>query len=211
MPPAELFGGVEDDTRAAIMQATYDALCEHGYANLTIQRIADEFPKSKSLLYHHYDGKDDLLLDFLDFLLTRLEEQAPPGECTGDADTLEAILERIVPPAPPNDRLEFLRAITELRAQATHDPAYREHFTRSDAFFRNRFRQLLERAVDDGAVADIDTAATATVLVTVTNGSMLEAVTTEGYDPGIHREALESVLEAHLLPGSDGAPTDANR
>ena len=37
-------------TRAAIMEATFEALSKHGYADLTIQTIADEFEKSKSLL-----------------------------------------------------------------------------------------------------------------------------------------------------------------
>jgi AcrR family transcriptional regulator len=64
-----LFDDEPADTREAIMQATYRALRAHGYARLTIQRIGDEFPKSKSLLYHHYDGKDDLLLEFLSYML----------------------------------------------------------------------------------------------------------------------------------------------
>ncbi len=59
----------EEGTRAEIMDATYEALRKHGYAELTIQTIADEFPKSKSLLYYHYDAKDDLLVDFVDWLV----------------------------------------------------------------------------------------------------------------------------------------------
>ena len=39
------------DTQTAIMDATYRALCEHGYSNLTIDKIDAEFEKSKSLLY----------------------------------------------------------------------------------------------------------------------------------------------------------------
>ncbi|OYR82216.1 TetR family transcriptional regulator, partial [Halorubrum ezzemoulense] len=61
------------DTRQAILGAAFRALCEHGYANVTIQRIGDEFDKSPSLVYHHYDGKDDLLIDLLGFLLDEFE------------------------------------------------------------------------------------------------------------------------------------------
>jgi AcrR family transcriptional regulator len=37
---------VTDDTCEAIMSATYRALCAHGYADLTMQDIADETDKS---------------------------------------------------------------------------------------------------------------------------------------------------------------------
>ncbi|MEF8774483.1 MAG: helix-turn-helix domain-containing protein, partial [Halobacteriales archaeon] len=62
MPPEELFDADAEDTDEALMAATYRALCEHGYADLTIQQIGAEFEKSTSLLYHHYDGKDELLV-----------------------------------------------------------------------------------------------------------------------------------------------------
>ncbi|PSP70021.1 TetR/AcrR family transcriptional regulator, partial [Halobacteriales archaeon QH_9_66_26] len=72
-----------DDTQAAIMDATYRALCEHGYADLTIQTIADEFDKSKSLLYYHYDTKDEILIGLLDYLLGQFTIRVaidPPDE-----------------------------------------------------------------------------------------------------------------------------------
>ncbi|HET7323460.1 MAG TPA: helix-turn-helix domain-containing protein, partial [Halococcus sp.] len=63
------------DTTDELMHATYRALCKHGYANLTMQDIADESTKSKAALHYHYDTKQDLLLAFLSFLYERFEER----------------------------------------------------------------------------------------------------------------------------------------
>ncbi|GAA0475047.1 hypothetical protein GCM10008985_34420 [Halococcus dombrowskii] len=57
-----------DETIEEIMDATYRALCKHGYAALRMQDIADETTKSKAALHYHYDSKHDLLLSFLDYI-----------------------------------------------------------------------------------------------------------------------------------------------
>src|SRR6056297_2610307 len=64
-------------TREEILESTFHALCEHGYAEITISKIGDHFDKSQSLIYHHYENKDDLLLDLLEYMLEELESQVP--------------------------------------------------------------------------------------------------------------------------------------
>ncbi|PSQ42055.1 TetR family transcriptional regulator, partial [Halobacteriales archaeon QS_9_68_42] len=54
-----------EETRERITNATYRALCDHGYAALTMQDIADECDCSKSLLHYHFDTKEDLLVELL--------------------------------------------------------------------------------------------------------------------------------------------------
>ena len=43
------------DTPEGVTEATCRALCEHGYADLTMQDIADESNKSTAALHYHYD------------------------------------------------------------------------------------------------------------------------------------------------------------
>ncbi|WP_418283140.1 TetR/AcrR family transcriptional regulator [Halorubrum sp. DTA98] len=139
------------DTREEILGAAYHALCEHGYSDLTIQRIGDEFEKSPSLVYHHYDGKDELLVDLLGFLLTGFEETLSAETCeTPPRERIDGYVRAMTDPDSidehgPNSR--FFRALVELRAQAAHNDAYRGHFDRSDRVFRS----FLERAVRDAA------------------------------------------------------------
>lgn len=184
------------DTRGAIMAATFRALSTHGYADLTIQRIGDEFEKSKSLLYHHYDGKDELLLDFLEFMLDRFEETVPPEEPVGPDELLDAILDHVL---LADDGGDFFGAMVELRAQAAHDPAYREHFTTSDAYHREGLADLVRSGVEEGVFRDVDPDATATFIHTTVLGAMVQRATADGFVGRTVRDELDAYLRSELL------------
>ncbi len=139
-------------TREEILGAAFHALCRHGYTDLTIQRIGEAFEKSPTLVYHHYDGKDDLLLDLLEFLLDDFEEtvSADSFDMSPRSRIVAYVLAMSDPGAVDHEDApdtRFLRAVVELRAQAAHDEAYRDHFDRSDRVF-DRF---LERSVREAA------------------------------------------------------------
>ena len=215
------------DTREAILGAAFSALCEHGYADLTIKRIGEAFEKSPSLVYHHYDGKDELLLDLLEFLLDGFEtavstdafDLPPRGR-------LDAYVAAMTDPSDVDDEHapdgRFLTAVVELRAQAATDEAYRAHFDRSDRVFR----RFLERSVREAAAATADRseaaangfdgadrrtdaadpvapAAVATTLQTLATGAMVRWTTTTDRDwvDGV-REETDRYLSA-TLPAVD--------
>jgi AcrR family transcriptional regulator len=163
------------DTRQAILGAAFRALCEHGYANVTIQRIGDEFDKSPSLVYHHYDGKDELLLDLLGFLLDEFEASVADGSAAGPSEDsaatagddapemapeeafdrsareqLDGYLTAAVDPASLEDPYapdeRFVTVMTELRSQAASDEAFRDHFDRSDRVFGEYLERLVREA-----------------------------------------------------------------
>ena len=169
----------EDSPRAAIMDATFRALAKHGYADLTVQAIADEFAKSKSLIYHHYDGKDDLLLELLSFLLERYEERIPFPRDETEREYLETVLDRILAAPGSTDYREYAGAMAELRAQAAHDPEYRAHFTESDRFFRKQFARVVRSGVDHGEFRDVDAEAVAATLHASIVGAATQRATTE--------------------------------
>lgn len=188
-----------EGTREAIMKATYQALCKHGYADLTIQRIGDEFPKSKSLLYHHYDSKDALLLDFLAYMLEHFETSVPEEEYPDAAVHLQAVFDHVLPDELDEGRREFTSAMIELRAQAAHDPEYREHFTRSTRFFHERFVSIIENGIEQDVFRDVDPDRVATLLIATIDGARFQRVTTDG-DEGIAavRDELREYVETRL-------------
>ncbi|WP_458187943.1 TetR/AcrR family transcriptional regulator [Haladaptatus sp. NG-WS-4] len=198
MEASDSFLDSPEGTREEIMCATYLALCEHGYAGLTIQRISAEFPKSKSLIYHHYDGKDELLLDFLEFMLERFERTVPVEDANGADDHLCAVLDHVLATPLPDERREFARAMVELRAQAAHDERYRDHFTRSDRFFRDGIARIIESGVEAGVFEDGDPEATATFLVTAVNGSMTQRVTSDDDTTSTVRDQVETYVRTVL-------------
>ena len=201
MPPSGPFDADPDDTRTAIMKATYLALCEYGYADLTIKRIGDEFEKSKSLLYYHYDSKDELLVDFLGFVLENFKSDVPVEARDDPRAHLEALLDHVLPPTLDAERYEFTSAMMELRAQAPHDEGYREQFTRTDRFFRRRIADVVRDGVESGAFRDVDPEGAAALLVTTINGSMLERVTTDDAEDAVRatRRELDAYVDARLL------------
>lgn len=192
-----------DDTREAIMAATYVALCTHGYADLTIAKIGDAFEKSKSLLYHHYDSKDELLLEFLEFVVERFEETIPFEKEGAADDHLNAVLDHVL--SVPEADVGFHRAVIELRAQAAHDPAYRDHFTRSDRFFRDRLADLLRAGIEEGTFRDVDPEATATFLHTMLVGALLQHATTDEVVTKALREEVDAYVRDRLLADPDVA------
>ena len=194
------------DTREAIMQATYRALCEHGYAGLTISRIAEDFSKSKSLLYHHYESKDELLLDFLAFMLERFQAAVPEGRTDPPEERLEAVLETSLSADEDGPDLEFLRAMTELRAQAAHDERFRDHFKTHDRVFRETLVEIIEDGIESGAFRDVDAEQVATFLFATLAGGMNQQATAE---TGAETETLAELrwYVDHRLLAADAQKT----
>jgi AcrR family transcriptional regulator len=181
------------DTEASdeIMQATYRALCEYGYAELTMQRIADATEKSKSALHYHYDTKEDLLDAFLEYLVEEFErrfacESADPRERLGKF--LAAVYEA------PEDGGDFPVALLEIKAQAPYHESYRERLVALD----DRMRAVVASAVADGIEAghfdDADPEEVARFVVTATYGAQLREVSL-GEDPTATQHLVESYLE----------------
>ena len=193
--PTEPFTEEPSGTRESIMFATYRALRAHGYADLTIQRIGDEFEKSKSLLYHHYDGKDELLVDFLEFLLDRFERDVSLDESASATTRLWTLVDHLHPVPLDAPRRDIMTAIVELRAQAPHDAAVREQFTQSDRYFQGRFATVVREGIETGEFREVDPDAVASYLYSTLHGSLLRRLTADGVGVG---QAVESELEAYV-------------
>lgn len=187
------------ETQTAIMEATYRAFCRHGYADLTIQRIADEFEKSKSLLYYHYDTKDALLVDFLDYLLDRFEAEVTVGPSDNPEERLTELLDLLFPTSFSEDGENLQTALLELRAQAPHKPAYREQFTKSNRVISEQIATTIESGIEAGVFRPVDAEQVATLVMATRNGALLHHVSSN--DPEAVRavrEALSAYLDTHL-------------
>ena len=186
------------DTRAAIMEATYRALCEHGYADLTIQAIADEFEKSKSLLYYHYDTKDEILIAFLEYMIEEFAVEETLDSEDAPDEQLSAFIDELVPASPTDAQREFQVALLELRSRALSKDAYREQFTRVDGLVHETLAEILAAGVEDGTFRDIDIEETAALLGAALSGAMLRRATTTD-DVEATRNGLYQLVESTIL------------
>ncbi|MFC7070149.1 TetR/AcrR family transcriptional regulator [Halobaculum lipolyticum] len=180
--PAACEGRSEVET--LIMEAAYRALKEHGYADLTVAHIADEFEKSKSLLYYHYDSKDDLVAGFLGFagdhFLAMLE--AAERDAAGPLDRLRAYVDIYLAAEVEGEMADAQRAIVDLRAQAVSEPRFREEFTRIDGHLRERLVAAIADGVADGSIDDaVDPEDAGAWLLATLTGAMLQRHTAD-YD-----------------------------
>uniref|UniRef100_A0A8A2VGF1 TetR family transcriptional regulator n=2 Tax=Haloterrigena alkaliphila TaxID=2816475 RepID=A0A8A2VGF1_9EURY len=158
------------------MEATYRALCKHGYAELTMQDIAAESTKSKGTLHYHYDSKADLLEAFLGFLLDRFEErlETVPGETP--AERLHELFDELLTPEDEESAEAFRTAILEIKAQSPYNEAYRDQLSEFDRTMRERIAGFLAAGIDEGQFRDdIDPEETAAFLVTVFHGAQTSA------------------------------------
>lgn len=186
-------------TQAAIMEATYRALCDHGYADLTIQAIADEFAKSKSLLYYHYDTKDEILVEFLSYMLDQFTVEDAIDTTDSPDDQLRALIDNFLPPSPDSEQREFQVALLELRSQALSNEAYREQFTRADRLIKDTLADVLTAGIDDGTFRNVNVDPTVSLLASTIDGAMLRRATITGNSTAVTREALAQFIEIQLL------------
>ncbi|WP_435129425.1 TetR/AcrR family transcriptional regulator [Halobaculum sp. D14] len=144
----------DSETESAFMEATYRALCEHGYADLTMQDIADETDKSKATLHYHFDGKAELFREFLAYLNEDFTDSvADPGGDT-PAEQLIRLLETVLEtPADGTDQ-QFNTAFLEIKAQAPYRDGYREALDSFDGHLHSEVRSLVAAGVDAGQFPD---------------------------------------------------------
>lgn len=142
------------------MQATYRALGEHGYADLTVKRIAEEYGKSTAAIRYHYDTKEDLLAAFLDFLLDQSTDAVHQVETTDPGRRLELLLDRLL--VDLADHRTLLVAMLEMRSQAPSKDAFAERFQQSDEYVRYLLRTVIDHGSAEGVFReDTDALATA--------------------------------------------------
>ena len=130
-------------SREEIMDATYKALCKHGYADLTIEKIAEESEKGKSNIYYHFDDKKALILDFLDYMKDNLREGFDclnGGEAEENFDDLLDMMLGV----EDQEMWDFHRALMEIQGRAHYDEEFEEKFRELDEIAVRKFTDVLE-------------------------------------------------------------------
>ena len=192
-----------------IMEGVKQALRRHGYAELTMQDIADECTKSKSLLHYHYDTKADLLVAFLDQLITDYEQRMdcradqPPGQRLVD------FVARFVFTPEDDDREAFHLALLEMRSQGPFNDRIREQLERSDRQLRETAADILSEGIEMGVFEPVDPERTAALLVATLDGARTRQITLGEANDSYTRTVVEEILarvidpilaEGHSLP-----------
>ncbi|MFC7068647.1 TetR/AcrR family transcriptional regulator [Halobaculum lipolyticum] len=167
------------ETEQRIVEATFAAIHEHGYSGLTIQRIADQFDKSKSLLYYHYDDKDEIVADLLGFALGRYLSAIDDRTTDDPIANLRVMVDELLPLDPTPEEAAGREVVMELRAQAVTDPEFRAAFTAIDDRLHDRIAGYVAEAIERDGVDGVDADAVAEQFLAVLNGALIESATAD--------------------------------
>jgi len=197
-------GAPRPEAHDAVMDGVYGALVSDGFADLTMQDIADEAGVSKSLLHYHYDTKQDLLVTFLDHLIERGKARAAEHEDEPAPEHLRNFVEGALVDNDPED-WAFATAVLELQAQAPYDDAYRDQLARNEAFMRDHVADIVRDGVEAGEFRDVDPEAVARLVLAAVDGARTDRVVVDDDTPEVVHDALLDHVLADLETG-EGAP-----
>lgn len=178
------------------MQATYRALREHGYADLTIKRIADEYGKSTAAIHYYYDTKEDLLVAFLDFLLERFVDSIHEVETTDPEQRLNLLLDELL--VAPRENRDLSVALLEMRSQAPYKEAFSERFQQNDEYIRYMIKAVINHGIDEGVFEDVDAEHVTRALMTIVDGARTRSVVLGEGELETARQAAAEYADAML-------------
>lgn len=187
----------DSDTDDAVMRATHRALCDRGYACVTMQDIADEWGKSKAALHYHYDTKEALLVAYLDYLLERFQARVSEEATGRPAERLSGFLDAAFAHADSETDGGFRTAILEIKAQAPYNDAFRERLSAFDSFMCETIADIVADGVEQGQFHDVDPEEVASFVVAAIDGAHTRDVTLDSSTERVRNE-LEAYLDARL-------------
>lgn len=207
MPPTnDAEADADTEHREELMEATHRALCEHGYADLTMSAIAEEADRSTALLHYHYDTKVGLLVAFLDYLFEEFRAEVDSLPEADPETRLHDLLDLLLA-SPDEEHWQLATALLEVRAQAPYEEAFREHLRDVESFLRERVAEIVAAGIESGQFEPVDPDRTARLLLAAVDGARTKRITFEDEaDPAAVRAALDEYVDALLLADGKDRP-----
>lgn len=194
---------MDDDPATQILEATYRALCRTGYADLTVRDVAAEADRSTATIHYHYDSKDALITEFLEYRYEQHAARLAAVDGETPREELSALLDEVVSDDDETTAPNLQTAMLEVTAQAPFDDDVRDRLAKFDDALHDALRQTIEAGVERGDFASsVDPAAAADFLVTTAAGVHTRSAAVDQSTERL-REAMAHYAETHLV--ADGS------
>jgi len=192
MTPGDADIGETTDTETAIMEATSRALRKHGYADVSMAKIAAEFEGSQSLLHYHFGTKDELIAAQVRFGRERYEEWA--ATLPDDPERrLERLLSSLLDVEFVDGGTGGMAAIIEMYGQAPENEELASELRAYDETFRRLIRETIEDGIEAGVFREVDTQAVTWLVFAVHESAFLRDLV------GEDTEELRGALDQFVL------------
>ena len=158
-------------SKEEVMEATFRALCEHGFANLSINKIADKFRKGKSLIYYHFEDKEDLMLSFMDTMQEQLEKDYKELKDLEPEKAIDKLLDKALG-IESEEKWESQKAFQEFRIQAHHNEKFQKKFQEIDRVVTENVSDIMSQAGSENP------GSSARILLSLIDGAISRKVST---------------------------------
>lgn len=173
--------GPPPDTHESLMRAAFVAPTDHGYADLTLRKIAAEFEMSRGLVHYHYDSKDGLIVALLESLSDRFASRIEATADDPPTVRLDTLLEWLAlgPTVDGVDGAAYHVAMFELRAQAPYNEALRARLQENFSFLKTTCDEIIGQGIRAGQCRPVDVEMTTVLLLSaVANARDIELAPT---------------------------------
>lgn len=181
------------DTKQEILEATQQALIEHGYSGLSTEKVADELGRSQSLVHYHYETKDDLLAAFVEFYSERFRGMLSTIEDRAPGERLAAFIALMAGNAAVPEVRSLNLAMYELQADAVRKPVVQEALTGYHETLTDFLVETIEEGISAGVFADEDPRRMADLLLSTLDGALLQQYTLDV--EAVERVAFDGLAE----------------
>lgn len=164
------------ETEQQIMDATLRALMTHGYANLTISDVSDEFEKSPSLIYHYYDSKEELIAELYDFLSEVYFEFVREIDVDDPVQRLQLLIKSVLAAHEDDPDRNFYSTLYEIMVHVPHSPLLKERYIQNERQATEMIADILREGMETGQIKPIDERETAAFLSAAIDGIRLHRV-----------------------------------
>jgi AcrR family transcriptional regulator len=165
-----------DETRARILDAAQAAFAEQGYDRASVAEICRAAGVAKGGFYHHFESKHALFLELLSQWLDELDERLAALERSADTVpeqlvAMTGVVGHVLAAAGAQ-----LSIYLEYLTQALRDPALQAATAEPYLRYHRRIAALVQRGVQEGALRPVQPEATASVILALVMGLLVQAL-----------------------------------
>lgn len=202
--PSRQSPSIPDDTYEELIGATIAAVYENGYAELGVRDIDAEFGKSRQLINHYFDGKDELITELLLYILEYDDGQWTESESDDPLARLNQLIDNVLLGSHMDDAefWVFMTVVYEVQAHSHHNSTHQELITEIADDFVEHLSELVRDGIEQGVFADVDPVRVARAIDDLITGAHVRKINLGQDDaPAETRETIDQFVVSEWLNG----------
>lgn len=151
---------ISNDTREAIMEATFRALSKQGYTDLRMRDIGEEMEMTRQVIHYHFEGKYDLMSHFLEYIIDQYEGSVEIDSDAPPREELDARIDQCLfgPEFDDFGHWDRMKVYHELFTHAQNDEEHRAIFNEHYERIRSSITEVVEDGIEKGVFREVDAA-----------------------------------------------------